>query len=274
MVVPAVLNLGHPSASVSITGSNTYDQLNRLTKTTYDDGSTPTVQFGYDAVALTGCTTTPPGETDNYPIGRRTAMCDGSGAASWGHDKMGRVIQERRAIGSAGAKYVDYAYNVDGSLSVLTTPPLKQINYTYDKASHAISAVDATDSINFVTGATYAPASELAGATLGSATGFAGFTLNDAYNNRLQPMLLSASSPTATVFSECFDFHLGVAINTTPCSFSASTLGNNGNVYQVVNNRTSTRSQSFTYDVLNRIASGQSSGSQWGESYTLDAWET
>jgi RHS repeat-associated protein len=34
----------------------------------------------------------------------------------------------------------------------------------------------------------------------------------------------------------------------------------------------STRNESFTYDSLNRIASGQSSGTQWGEAYTTDAW--
>jgi RHS repeat-associated protein len=74
----------------------------------------------------------------------------------------------------------------------------------------------------------------------------------------LQPILLSASSPSATVFSDSFDFHLGA--------------GDNGNVFKITNNRDNTRSQSFTYDVLNRIASAQSSGTQWGETFTIDAW--
>ena len=109
--------------------------------------------------------------------------------------------------------------------------------------------------------------------TMGTTTSFTGIVTSNAYNNRLQPILLSAAvAGQNPVFSECFDFHLGVAVNTTPCSFSASALGDNGDVYQVVNNRDNTRAQSFTYDALNRIVSGQSSGTQWGETFTIDAW--
>jgi RHS repeat-associated protein len=88
-----------------------------------------------------------------------------------------------------------------------------------------------------------------------------------------QPILLAAGvTGQNPVFSLCFDFHLGVAVNIPPCSFSASTLGDNGNVNQVVNNRDNTRTEIFAYDSLNRIASGQSNGTQWGETFTIDAW--
>jgi RHS repeat-associated protein len=272
--------LPNQTSTLTVTTNNTYDKLNRLISKGYKDGTTndpytPPVQFGYDGVALTGCTTTPPGDTDSYPIGRATAMCDGSGATSWIHDTVGRAKQELRKIGptSSNAKYVTYVFNLDGSLANLTTPPMKTVVYTYSGAGRATKLLDSGDSINFATGATYAPPGELTGMTLGSATGFAGFTASNAYNDRLQPILLSAASPTATVFSECFDFHLGVAVTApSPCSFSAYATGDNGNVYSIVNNRTSTRTQSFAYDSLNRIASGQSSGTQWGETFTIDPW--
>ena len=45
-----------------------------------------------------------------------------------------------------------------------------------------------------------------------------------------------------------------------------------GTLFQIVNNRDNTRTESFAYDSLNRIASGQSSGTQWGETFTIDAW--
>jgi hypothetical protein len=48
-----------------------------------------------------------------------------------------------------------------------------------------------------------------------------------------------------------------------------------GNVYQVVNNRDTTRTQLFACDTLNRVLSGQSSGSgslSWGENFSTDAW--
>jgi len=165
--------------------------------------------------------------------------------------------------------YENDTFNLDGSVASVTSLGFN-VGYTYGGAAQPLKATHS--STNVVTGATYAPPGELTGMTLGSATGFTGITVNNAYNDRLQPILLSAASPSGTLFSECFDFHLGVAVNTAPCSFSASTTGDNGNVYQIVNKRNSARSQSFTYDSLNRIGSGYSSGTQWGETYTIDAW--
>jgi YD repeat-containing protein len=89
------------TGTATATTTFTYDTVNRLKTKTYTDtyASNPamaSVSFGYDGVALTGCTTSPPGDTDSFPVGRRTSMCDGSGATSWKHDQMGRVLQERR----------------------------------------------------------------------------------------------------------------------------------------------------------------------------------
>jgi RHS repeat-associated protein len=252
------------TGTATVQTTYTYDVLNRTTKKSYNDGTTATVQFGYDAVALSGCTTGPPGLTDSYPVGRRTSMCDGSGGTSWAHDKMGRVLKERRTIGSVIGDYENDTFNLDGSVATVTSLGYG-VTYTYAGAGRPLTASHSTT--KFVSGATYAPPGELRGMTMGSATGFAGITVANAYNNRLQPILLSAASPSGTVFSECFDLHLGVAVNSAPCSFSASTAGDNGNVYQIVNNRDNTRNQNFIYDSLNRIQQAYSSGTQWGETF-------
>ena len=269
------------SPTTTVTTSYTYDALNRLTSKSYKDGTTQdpyttTVKYGYDGVPLTGCTIAPPGDTDSYPIGRSTAMCDGSGGTSWVHDKMGRVKEQRRAIGALSVShYIDYTYNLDGSLSVLQTPPMKTLNYTYNGAGRATQLLDSTDSLNFVTSATYTPPGGLTGMTMGSASGFAGISIKNAYNNRLQPVQLYANSPSGTILSICYDYHFGLSFTSPYCSFTASTLGNNGNVLQVTNNRDTNRNQIFAYDALNRIASGQSSGTgsiSWGENYQIDGW--
>ncbi len=269
-----------PSTGTAIvTTNNGYDALNRLTGKTFTDGysgnpPTPGVKFGYDGAALTGCTPAPPALTDPYPKGFRTAMCDGSGAASWKHDQMGRILQERRTIGSAAGDYETDAYNLDGSPSSLTTLGYG-VTYTYSGAARALTATNYTGGTNkLVSAATYAPPGELATMTNGSTSSFTGIVTNNAYNNRLQPILLSAGvSGQNPVFSECFDFHLSVQVTgPSPCSFSASALGDSGNVYQIVNNRDSNRTESFNYDSLNRIYSGQSSGTQWGETFTIDPW--
>jgi RHS repeat-associated protein len=81
---------------------------------------------------------------------------------------------------------------------------------------------------------------------------------------------MAASSPSQTIFSINYDFHLG--------------NGNNGNVWGIVNNRDSSRSQSFIYDALNRLLSAQNAGTDctktlpdghteyWGNSYVYDPW--
>jgi hypothetical protein len=53
-------------------------------------------------------------------------------------------------------------------------------------------------------------------------------------NKLLQPITMAAASPTQTVFSLAYDFHLG--------------SGNNGNVWAITNNKDATRNEAFTYD--------------------------
>jgi RHS repeat-associated protein len=259
------------TGSLTVTTTYTYDSLHRVTQESFNDGSTPTVKFGYDGNALSGCTTSPPTLTNSNPKGHRTSMCDGSGATSWAQDAMGRVLQEKRTIqgSSAVTKTVTYGYNPDGSVATLAYPSGRMLTYTPDAAGRAVSAVDqngtpsiTTDDINYVTAATYAPQGDVAGMKYGVTAGFAGITHSNSYNQRLQPVTLSAASPSATILSLGYDSHLGT--------------GNNGDVFQLVNNRDNARTQSFTYDVLNRIATAQSQATSgtncWGNSYTMDAW--
>jgi RHS repeat-associated protein len=98
----------------------------------------------------------------------------------------------------------------------------------------------------------------LASATFANSTTFAGITETDTYNSRLQPIKRSASSPSATIFSLNYDFHLSA--------------GDNGSVYQIVNNRDSNRTQNFTYDALNRLSSAYTTSNLWGTNFVVDAW--
>jgi len=262
------------SASTTVTTSYVYDALNRLTRVSYTGASpaTPTVQYGYDGVALSGCTTAPPALTDGYPMGFRTSICDGSGGTSWSHDQMGRVLKEKRKIGTSTALTTTYTYNADGSLNKVTNPGGgKTVTYTSGGAGRPLAAKDGSGN-NYVKSAQYTASGGLTNMINGYTSSFAGITTTNAFSNRLQPILFSASSPSGTVFSLCYDFHLGVAVTTSPCNFSKSTQGDSGSPYAILNNRDSTRSQTYTYDSLNRISSGQSSGSQWGEQFTIDPW--
>jgi RHS repeat-associated protein len=270
-ISPSPNQLSTGTAKVTISYNN-YDALNRLGGKSYSDTyasnpATAAVSYGYDGVALTGCNTTPPTLTDSNPIGRRTAMCDGSGATSWAHDLMGRIGTESRKINGQG-QTTSYTYNYDDSLATLVYPGTgKTLTYTTLRDGRQSAVQDISGSINYAQNATYAAFGGLKSMSNGSA-----ITVTNAYNARLQPILLSATKTGSTLFSVCYDFHLGLAINAAPCTFSASTSGDNGNVYQVWNNRDNTRNEAITYDSLNRIASAQSNGTQWGENFTIDAW--
>jgi RHS repeat-associated protein len=89
-------------------------------------------------------------------------------------------------------------------------------------------------------------------------------------NKRLQPLTMSATTSSQTVFSIGYDFHLG--------------NGDNGNVFGITNYKDANRNQTFTYDGLNRVTSAQNAGTDctakvlqnkteyWGNNYTYDAW--
>jgi RHS repeat-associated protein len=252
------------SPSTTVVATYSYDALNRLTQKSYNDGATPTVKYGYDAVALAGCTTAPPALTASNSLGRRTAMCDGSGATSWNYDTMGRTLTQNQTIvgSSAVTLSIGYTYNFDGSVATLKYPSGKTLTYSYNAAARPISAVDSANSLNYVTGATYFPHGSLSGYVNGNSASFAGITATFGYNNRLQPVLLSAATPTQTVFSLSYGY--------------GATGQNNGNPSTIVNNLTAGRTQTFTYDALNRVATAQSQATTgaacWGQNYGIDSW--
>jgi RHS repeat-associated protein len=254
------------TGTATVVTTYNYDALNRLKQKSYNDGATATVQYGYDGTALSGCTTTPPAISGQTGLlGRRSSMCDASGASSWSYDSMGRVLTEDRTIQGSTAitNTFNTTYNLDSSLATLTYPSGRIVTYTPSAAGRILSAVDVANSVNYVTAATYAPQGAVAGLINGAASGFAGITTSNAYNKRLQPVIISAAAPSATVVSFSYDFHLGA--------------GDNGDVFQIVNNRDTNRTQNFQYDALNRISQGYTNGSSplttsWGESYTIDPW--
>ncbi|HXE90757.1 MAG TPA: hypothetical protein VNK82_07325, partial [Terriglobales bacterium] len=236
--------------TLTVTTTYTYDALHRLTQNSYNDGATATVKYGYDGVALTGCTTAPPALTIANGKGRRTAMCDASGATSWSYDPLGRTLTEKRTImgSSAVTKTIGYDYNFDGSLKTLTYPSGRVITYTPSAAGRTVSAVDTANGINYATGALYAPH----GALRSLANG-ASLVSTFYYNNRLQPCRISVKS-SGTAPTDCANASIGNVMDFT-YNFDqdwGAGVKNNGNVASINNNRNLNRGQRFTYDELNR----------------------
>ncbi|MCU1254326.1 MAG: hypothetical protein JWM83_625 [Candidatus Angelobacter sp.] len=250
------------------TVSYCYDALHRVTGKGYGAQScplaTPVVTYAYDS--------------GTNAKGHLTSLTDQAGTPSYTYDILGRLATEMRSLNGANnaaiSKTVSYDYNLDGSLYKLHYPSGAVVTYAPSAAGLTLSAIDSGNSINYVTGATYGPDSALTGFVSGNSGTFAGITNAFSYNKRLQPVAMSASAPAQTVFSIGYDFHVG----------NGTSGANNGNVFGITNYKDTTRSQTFTYDALNRLISAQNAGTNcaantvngkseyWGNSYGYDAW--
>jgi RHS repeat-associated protein len=265
----------------TVTTNYSYDALNRLTQKSFVGLSLANEKYGYDGTALSSCGQNPP--TISSPtnlVGRRSAMCAGHSGSSWSYDPMGRPLLEARINASSGEQpnySVKYTYNLDGSLSTLTYPSGDVLTYTVGGAERVRQLSDASNSYVGYSGtpATYAPNGPLATMVNGYTSSFEGIATSNVYNDRLQPILLSASVSSTAILSLCYDFHLGVAINSGLCSLNKYTTGNNGNLFQVLDQVNSNLSAAFLYDPLNRISQANTltAGTDcWAEAYTIDAW--
>ena len=244
------------SATTTITYC--YDADNRVASKTYSAQTcpvaSPAVSFLYDQSSYNNLTIT-------NGIGRRTGMSDQAGVAAWSFDPMGRVAAEQRTLNSTVTKQFSFNYYQDGELNRMVVPAQGDtITYTPNAAGRTISAVENLNNrYNFVTAATYAPQGALAGATIGFYSGsYNGTLIANTYNKRLQPSTITASLPSnALVQSLTYNFNLGTA--------------DNGNVYSITNGKDATRSQTFTYDKLNRITTATTQGTSgpycWGQKF-------
>jgi RHS repeat-associated protein len=244
----------------SVTTTYTYDSMNRLTQKSYSD-STPTVTYSYDSTSclslLVSC----------YNLGRRTGMSDGSGSTAWAYDAVGNILRESRTINSVN-KTITYTYNLDGTIASIVYPGGRTLTYTPGNAERNTAAQDNGSSINYATSGHYTPYGAIASVQNG-----ANLVLTFFPNNRLQPCRVSVMS-SGTAPAACADFsNTG---NVLDLSFSYSQGGyNNGNTATLTNNITSGRTQTYTYDPLNRLLTAQSSATMgrdcWGQEFGNNA---
>ena len=259
------------TSGATITYTYTYDELNRLTLRSRGGSFFPPnegYQYDVATISIPGGTT----QTVHNPIGRMVAASSRLGGlasqsmmAIHSYDVMGREefeIQYPKRGDYTVNRQFSYAYNLDGSLKSITYPDGRVITYTYNLAQRPVSAgTGVIGGTSFVSDAHYTPWGALSSVATRTAFGFIGVTTNNSYNARMQPMFLSASTPSQTVLNLSYDYN--------SCNGNG---GNNGNVCQLINNKIgqSARSQTFQYDPLNRLLSATSRN--WSQSYTYDIW--
>ncbi|KAA3523469.1 hypothetical protein DXM29_20400 [Agrobacterium tumefaciens] len=95
----------------------TYDAAGRLLSTTYPREISSNVTYSYDS--------------GTNGVGRLTGLTDAAGTQSRAYDRLGRVTQETRIIGSR-TYITSYEWDAGGSLAQITYPSGRQIIYGRD----------------------------------------------------------------------------------------------------------------------------------------------
>ena len=215
-----------------------YDQLNRLTGITYNDGKTHAIGYTYDA--------------GTNQKGFRTGMTDGSGSTTWTYFTNGWLKTEQRII-AGKTNTLSYTYNGDGTVATITYPSGNVVTYGIGSDERSTTATDLTHNLNYVATASYMPPGELSSMIFGQATGFNGIDDTASFNSRLFFTGAKASTSSATA------------------QYLSLSYNNNGTVSSIQNNVTSGLSESFTYDSLDRILSAATSATSgagcWGQSF-------
>ena len=219
-----------------------YDADHRLLSKSYSDSS-PAVSYSFDQPACLG-----PDPCSN--VHHRTAMTDGAGSQAWAYDPMGRVHVDQRTTNSV-TKTFTYGYTNDGSVTSIVYPSGHVVTYDIQGALRPDWAKDTGSGINYATAVTYWPQGAIKTITHGGV-----INRSDTYNNRLQPSSLTATVGSTTLLNLSYNF-------------SDASGHNNGNVMGITH-PDPTRTQTFTYDQLNRVKTA--STSVWSQTFYDDIW--
>ena len=259
----------------NITTSYTYDALLRGKGVSYSN-SDPSLAYNYDetnCLGLTAC----------QNIGHRTSMTDGAGSEIWAYQvdqpNLRTIHKEQRTNNSSPTnitKSTTYYMNLAGGVTQLVypSPGGRTVNYTYDSADRSITAVDSSNGVTYATdwqtppsgclanAACYTPQGSVYAMSVGQSSSFTGVNVSEFFNNRLQPNEIKASASYGNAMDITYNF-------VDPVSGK-----NAGHVYKITNNLNSSRTQTFTYDQLNRITSAGTTATTgtycWGYLYSYD----
>lgn len=217
--------------------NRTFDALNRVTSVSFPAYSPENITYTYDDT--TG---------GNKGIGRLTGIADESGTTSFVYDEFGNVLQEVRVIGSQ-TYTTSYSYDLGNRVTQIVYPSGRYVNYTYNSAGQVTTVTTKPSSAGTVTtlasSVTHAPFGPIASFTYGN-------NLAQARTYDQNYWLSGLTTADGTMHIQDLSF----------------TYDNAGNLTGITDNLDSSRTQTYTVDALNRIATG--AGVYGSRSYTYD----
>jgi RHS repeat-associated protein len=251
------------TGTATVTTNFQYDALNRLTQKSYTDGVTPTVNYLYDTA--TGWSN--PTVTQINLIGRLseiyTNTTNTTGEQVFSYDNLGRVILNNQCTPSncgSGSYSVAAGYDLANNLTSLTYPSGRLITYSYN-------AGNLLNQVQFTQWNGSAPSGGAFNYWSASDTNFYangvpkswslgnGVTESTVLNKRLQLQEETVGNPAIYNFADHV-YNYGTQ--------------DNGNITSITDQLNSSRTQTFSYDSLNRLTSA--SESRWGLAFVDDAW--
>ncbi|MEJ2046914.1 MAG: hypothetical protein P8X92_02245, partial [Dehalococcoidia bacterium] len=174
--------------------------------------------------------------------GRLTGMTDRSGACIYTYDALGNLIREEKTI--EGVTYTtEYSYDGAGILTGITYPDGRVVAYELDGAGRVIRVTTTKDAEarTLAENISYAPFGPLTGLSYGN-----GIVLSQSYDQRYQLTGIRAGALLDLTY-----VHDG-----------------GGNITTITNNLDAGRTQSFSYDDLDRL--GGATGIYGAVGYTYD----
>lgn len=202
----------------------TYDGLGRMTSRSFPGAPSETTTWSYDSTA-----------DGNKGVGRPTGITDPSGTEDYTYDALGHRTRVVRVIG-ARTYETHYKYDEDGNVEEITLPSGRTVTNERDTLARVTSVTTkdnaGASSNTVVSWVAWRPFGPLASLTFGNGTDPA-----QAYDNDGRVTDIDAAGGGITVQDLSYDYD--------PAS----------NITAIVDNLTTSQSQIFVYDDLDRLTS-------------------
>jgi RHS repeat-associated protein len=221
----------------SVATANTYDAVDRLTGVSITGYSGENETFSYDDTT-----------SGNKGVGRLTSVSDESGSTSRVYDNFGNITSETRVIG--GKTYTtSYSYDLANRITEIIYPSSRYVDYTYDSSGYLTTVTTKPSAGGTVTtlasSITHKPFGPIVSFTYGNSE-----AQTRTYDNNYWLTGLS------TVYSGTYVQNLSYGYD------------NAGNLTSITDSLNSGRSETYTVDGLNRLATA--SGAYGSRTYTYD----
>jgi RHS repeat-associated protein len=227
-------NLIQSVDAAGIVTNRTYDALDRISTTTYPADAAKNVSYTYDQSG------------HGFGVGRLTTLHDAVGTLSRSYDERGNLLSERR-VATGTTLLTAFVYDAASRISSITYPSGSTVTYSRDIMGRvtelATNLSGAKKAVTVLSAIAYQPFGPVAGLTFGNSVAeMRSFDLD----YRLNTLTDAGKS----------------AVQKLAYDYDAA-----DNVLSIADGVTAGNSQSFGYDVLNRLTGATGAYGTFGYSY-------